>query len=36
VHTEHRNHGPAFWRRLDQLVGNARGLNRRLRQFGLF
>ncbi len=36
VHTEHRNHGPAFWRRLDQLVGNARDLNRRLRQFGLY
>ena len=35
VHAEHRNHGPAFWRRLDQLVGNARGLDRRLRQFGL-
>ena len=35
VHTDHRNHGPAFWRRLDQLVGNARGLDRRLRQFGL-
>lgn len=35
VHTRHKNHGPAFWSALDQLVGDSRRLRRQLRAFRL-
>jgi predicted metal-dependent hydrolase len=33
VHTRHRNHSRAFWAALDRLVGDGKGLQRRLRQY---
>ncbi|MFH1853469.1 MAG: SprT family zinc-dependent metalloprotease [Candidatus Neomarinimicrobiota bacterium] len=36
VHTRHRNHGRQFWFLLTELCSDARHLNRRLRQYGLF
>ena len=35
VHTRHKNHSRAFWRDLDRFVGDAKGLQRHLRQFRL-
>lgn len=35
VHTRHKNHSRAFWRELDGLVGDAKGLQRALRRFRL-
>ena len=35
VHTEHKNHGPTFWRALDRLVGDGKRLQRQLRQYQL-
>jgi predicted metal-dependent hydrolase len=35
VHTRIKNHSPAFWRELDLLVGNAKGLRSRLRRYPL-
>jgi predicted metal-dependent hydrolase len=35
VHTRHKNHSKAFWRELDQLVGNARQFQRDLRAYRL-
>lgn len=31
VHTVHKNHGPNFWKLLQQVTGNARGLDKELR-----
>ena len=33
VHTREKNHGERFWRRLDELVGDAKALNRELQQY---
>jgi predicted metal-dependent hydrolase len=33
VHTIHKNHGPKFWKLLQQVIGNARGLDKELRDF---
>ena len=30
VHTRHKNHGKAFWRELDRIVGNGKALQRSL------
>ena len=35
VHTRHKNHGPAFWRELDTIVGDSKALRRKLRQYRL-
>jgi predicted metal-dependent hydrolase len=35
VHTLHKNHSRAFWRELDRFVGDAKNLQRHLRQFRL-
>jgi predicted metal-dependent hydrolase len=35
VHTRHKNHGQAFWRDLDRLVGSGKRLQRQLRAFRL-
>jgi predicted metal-dependent hydrolase len=35
VHTLHKNHSRVFWRELDRFVGDAKRLQRRLRQFRL-
>lgn len=35
VHTRHKNHGRAFWQELDRFVGDAKSLQRDLRQFRL-
>jgi predicted metal-dependent hydrolase len=35
VHTRHKNHSRAFWRELDRFVGDAKSLQRDLRQFRL-
>ncbi len=35
VHTRIKNHGQDFWRELDRLVGDAKGLRRRLRRYPL-
>jgi predicted metal-dependent hydrolase len=35
VHTRHKNHSRAFWRELDQLVGNGKRFQRQLRAFRL-
>lgn len=35
VHTRHKNHSRAFWRELDRFVGDAKRLQRYLRQFRL-
>ena len=33
VHTRHKNHGKAFWRELDRIVGNGKALQRSLRAY---
>jgi len=33
VHTQHKNHSKAFWKALGDLVGDARGFQRQLRQY---
>lgn len=33
THTVHKNHGPGFWQMLDEVTGNARGLDKQMRQF---
>ncbi len=33
VHTRFRNHGPRFWQELDRVTGNARRLDRELKQY---
>lgn len=33
VHTRHKNHGNAFWRALNHLVGDGKRLQRQLRQY---
>ena len=35
VHTRHKNHGKAFWRELDRLVGSGKKLQRQLRAYRL-
>ena len=35
VHTRLKHHGPDFWQALDALVGDARGLARQMRDFGV-
>jgi hypothetical protein len=35
VHTRHKNHSRTFWRELDRFVGDAKSLQRDLRQFRL-
>ena len=35
VHTRHKNHGRAFWRALNRIVGNGKQLQRQLRQYQL-
>jgi predicted metal-dependent hydrolase len=35
VHTRHKHHGRTFWRELDCFVGDAKSLQRQLRQFRL-
>ena len=35
VHTRIKNHGQEFWRALDGLVGNARALDRELKQYNV-
>ena len=35
VHTREKNHGQRFWQQLDVLVGDARALNRELRQYNV-
>ena len=33
VHTRHKNHGRAFWTALNRLVGDGKGLQKRLRRY---
>ena len=33
THTVHKNHGPGFWQKLDEVSGNARGLDKQMRQY---
>ena len=33
THTVHKNHGPDFWQKLDEVSGNARGLDKQMRQY---
>lgn len=35
VHTVHRNHGKSFWSLLNEVTGNARGLNREMKKYNL-
>jgi predicted metal-dependent hydrolase len=35
VHTKHKNHGKKFWKAMDKLVGDARGLRNQMRQYSL-
>lgn len=35
VHTEHRNHSPRFWKRLEEFIPGARELNRQLKHYQL-
>ena len=33
VHTKVKNHSPVFWKKLDEFVGNAKSLNKELKQY---
>lgn len=33
THTIHKNHGPNFWKHLDRISGNAKGLNARVKKY---
>ncbi|MDP4209111.1 MAG: SprT family zinc-dependent metalloprotease [Bacteroidota bacterium] len=33
VHTVHKNHGPHFWKRLDEVSGNAKGLAKEMKNY---
>ena len=33
IHTKVKNHSPVFWKKLDELVGNAKSLNKELKQY---
>jgi hypothetical protein len=33
VHTIHRNHGKEFWKMLDRLTGNARGMAKEMKMY---
>ena len=35
VHTRHKNHGKKFWNAMDKLVGDAKGLRKKMRQHRL-
>jgi predicted metal-dependent hydrolase len=35
LHTRIKNHGPGFWTELDRLTGDAKGLARNLRSYGM-
>ena len=35
VHTKIKNHGPEFWSRLDDIVGDAKTLAREVKDFGV-
>jgi len=35
VHTKIKNHGPEFWSRLDEIVGDAKALAREVKEFGV-
>jgi len=35
VHTRHKNHGKKFWKAMDKLVGDAKGLRKQMRQYRL-
>ena len=33
AHTVEKNHGPGFWNLLDQISGDARGLDREMKKY---
>ncbi|MDY0255266.1 MAG: SprT family zinc-dependent metalloprotease [Tenuifilaceae bacterium] len=33
THTVHKNHGPNFWKHLNRITGNAKGLNQRMKKY---
>ena len=35
VHTRHKNHGPLFWKELDKITGDAKGLSKKVKSFGV-
>jgi len=35
VHTSHKNHGPLFWKELDRITGDAKGLSKKVKSFGV-
>jgi hypothetical protein len=35
VHTRHKNHGPLFWKELDRITGDAKGLSKKVKSFGV-
>ena len=35
VHTKHKNHGPLFWKELDKITGDAKGLSKEVKSFGV-
>ncbi len=36
THTVHKNHGKAFWNMLNNISGNAKGLNREIKRYNIF